>query len=248
MNHAIYCFMRPGRGSLRGRGGFTLVEVLVTIAIVTAIAALLFPALKGAYTAAGRAKCAGNLKQIGADVMLYAGEHNLTLPPGTVYTSPVNPDGSLGTPQVNKGAAYMGQYSDLGPKPYKIFTCPTDKTPASYKWANYSSYAQNYEHFVGYTDGIPSPRAIHLSEATAKILYVDGIDPTEAQSWTSADGWPFPGVNGDGVAGALRSYFANSVVSKRHNGNVNALFGDGSVRLMPKAEACEARYLDRDLP
>lgn len=57
-----------------------------------------------------------------------------------------------------------------------------------------------------------------------------------------------PGVNGDGVDAALRSYFANSVVSKWHRGSVNALFGDGSVRFMRKAETCEPRYLDRDLP
>lgn len=226
--------------------GLTLIELLIVIAILAILAALLMPTLKMAQASSGKANCSGNLRQIGVAVALYAGDNNLTLPPGTVLTSPINPDGSPGNPQVDKGAAFPGQYASFGSKPWKSFTCPTDTTPASYKWPNYSSYAQNYAHFVTYTNGVPSPRAIRLHEAQNKILYVDGIDPTEAESWTSADGWPRPNVNGDGVAGALLSQFANSVVSKRHNGNVNALFGEGSVRLMSKAEACKPQYLDRD--
>lgn len=45
--------------------GFTLIEVLVVLAIVGLLVALLLPALQAAREAARRAQCAGNLHQIG---------------------------------------------------------------------------------------------------------------------------------------------------------------------------------------
>ena len=53
--------------------GFTLVELLVVITIIAILVALLLPVLSSAKARAYRAKCVGNLRQIGIGLQVYVG-------------------------------------------------------------------------------------------------------------------------------------------------------------------------------
>ncbi len=63
-------------GAHRRPGGFSLLEILVTVVILGALAALLFPFTKGVLAKSRQAVCAGNLRQIAALQMMYCADNN----------------------------------------------------------------------------------------------------------------------------------------------------------------------------
>ena len=81
----------------RRRQGFTMIEVIVVVAIIAVLISLLLPAVQSAREAARRTQCANNLLQLGIAIQNYESTHQV-LPPGVV-----NPTG----PIVESAASYQ---------------------------------------------------------------------------------------------------------------------------------------------
>lgn len=80
---AAVAALRPVASTCGVRGrGFTVVELMVTIAIILILATLLFPALASGKERARRAVCLNNLRGFSLALHFYAGDTNDLLPPG----------------------------------------------------------------------------------------------------------------------------------------------------------------------
>ena len=72
----------------RNKCRFTLIELLIVIAIIAILAAMLMPALSAARDVARGAKCIGNLKQISLAFINYAGDYKEFSVPGRTGNDP----------------------------------------------------------------------------------------------------------------------------------------------------------------
>jgi prepilin-type N-terminal cleavage/methylation domain-containing protein/prepilin-type processing-associated H-X9-DG protein len=103
-------------------GGFTLVELLVVVAIISILASIALPALARARESARRAVCASNLRQVGMCLRMYGDESNGRYPPLQPTGTPgCLPDFEL-SPLVFKGDLIYPEYlADA-----RILVCPSD--------------------------------------------------------------------------------------------------------------------------
>src|SRR2546428_10852813 len=68
------------RTNFNATKGFTLLELLVVIAVIAILAALLFPSLGRAKAKAQRTACMNNLRQINLGVRMYADDSSDAFP------------------------------------------------------------------------------------------------------------------------------------------------------------------------
>ena len=106
---------------MHAKRGFTLVELLVTIAVLGILAAMLLPALSSAKQRANRATCLNNLKQTAVGVTLYADEHENVL---AVVSTNHAPD--VFTDYKRWIRRYVGLTGASSPQDV-LFACPADK-------------------------------------------------------------------------------------------------------------------------
>ena len=152
------------RADCRGRGarGFTLVEMLVVIAIIALLAAILLPVLAEGREAARKAVCIANLSQIGKTVALYANSWDGYCPPSVnVRYYLIKQSGVVQGLGVPVEAARL---------PFEALMCPSSSLPryASETWGEQFSTREGF-----HSPAVPHTAVCYLYREPAEP-YDDG--------------------------------------------------------------------------
>jgi prepilin-type N-terminal cleavage/methylation domain-containing protein/prepilin-type processing-associated H-X9-DG protein len=105
--------------------GFTLVEMLVVIAVIAILAALLLPALSRAKASARKSACISNLRQVGLGIHLYAGDNGDTLPAAPNLTGDDIATNHAAVFYKRLMKSYLGLHGASSPQD-RVFACPAD--------------------------------------------------------------------------------------------------------------------------
>lgn len=166
---------------------FTLVEVLVVIAIIGILVGLLLPAVQMAREAARRAKCTNNLKQIGLALLNYH-ETQGAFPAG--YVSRFDKGGIDTGPGWGWGAAILPQMEQLPIYNVIHFDLPIEHPSNGARVANIQSY-------LCPSDEIKlSWPAMSRDASGNPIALICEVAPS---NYVGMYGSTEPGVDGDGI-------------------------------------------------
>ncbi|MBN2711464.1 MAG: type II secretion system protein [Planctomycetes bacterium] len=104
--------MKPYRGQGACARAFTLVELLVVVAIISILAGLLLPALQHAMAAAQTMECANNERQLGLCVFLFVDDHGGYLPCANYSENKAYPHGDELFPPMDAVSGQIRGYAN----------------------------------------------------------------------------------------------------------------------------------------
>jgi prepilin-type N-terminal cleavage/methylation domain-containing protein len=120
--------------------GFTLVELLVVIGIISVLISILLPAMGRAREQARRTQCLSNVRQLGMAAIMYSNESRGRFPlDDRYYGAMALPNGWI-TPSVTRGDMY-----ELMGVPAGAWTCPSLVIPV----ADHTNAAHGSMHDLG---------------------------------------------------------------------------------------------------
>jgi prepilin-type N-terminal cleavage/methylation domain-containing protein len=200
---------------------FTLVEMLVVIAIISILACLLLPALSNAKNHASKATDMDNLRQIMIAVHLYAGDDNDVLPPpnwdnggypglgtNTGWLYAVDLQATTDDPskfQVDTGLLWNSLHNP------KLYFCPMDSPTLplfQLRPQKISSYAMN-GGIIGYRDRVYPPQKLGKMWSGACAFWE--TDENDPLYFNDGANYPPEGVSGRHLAGGVQALFDASV-------------------------------------
>ena len=195
---------------------FTLVELLVVVAIIIVLIAILLPALGRARNTSKTVACSSNLRQIGLGFNVYAYDNNTILPPGS-WSNWVGSDGVNWLTLINPYLGGTGEtvntsgYGTANPTISKAFQCPGATLPGGYNHFTSNPIMLPRSQDISQSAGrFPMPQKLGtLQNASGLALVMDGIqEPLNSQpvAFMMDSGSPFWGAYMKGGLGNTTRY------------------------------------------
>ena len=208
---------------------FTLIELLITIAIIATLATMFLPALNKAREKARRIFCVNNQRQIGVALAAYQQENGDYFPPYVTNDTSVK--------YYWAGHLLSGGYLGNGRKGLNLFLCPgkvnkytadiletSDVTNRSV--LNKIDYGVNYRHIYssryaggtaenGSTPWGPQAKVTQIRTPSSKLSFADSYSAAEPDTGYSSLEW--------------QNTQSGGMISTRHSGVTNTGWVDGHV-------------------
>jgi prepilin-type N-terminal cleavage/methylation domain-containing protein/prepilin-type processing-associated H-X9-DG protein len=223
---------------LRKKPAFTLVEVLVVIAIIGILVTLLLPAVNAARGAARRTQCVSNMRQIGIAVINYAETFDGEFPQITGHHDPHRPAGSDDEPR-----SWIFTVGPFLEHVHEVRICPDDSLAEKRLANNLTSYVLNSYITIR---GPGTVTNLHKLQSTTRTMVAFEATDNVHVDHTHSDSWFDPAILAqDYENGSDRVFHAIAfeVAVNRHHGNVaNYLFADAHVQTIPSSQI--ARWAD----
>jgi prepilin-type N-terminal cleavage/methylation domain-containing protein/prepilin-type processing-associated H-X9-DG protein len=234
--------MTGNRNNLRSRLGFTLVELLVVMAIVAILAAIVLPAASRAKRAGQRAVCANNLRQLGLATHLYWQDNRdaafkyrgAAVDGGDVWWFGWLERGTEGNRRFDSSRGAL--WACLQGRGVEV--CPAfDFSDPLYKpKARGASWGYGYNLALSTAQSAPAFRVSRVARPSATVLFADAAQVNDFQAPASPD---HPMIE--------EFYYVDSgqkTVHFRHAQRAVAVFIDGHV----EPQTMAANSLDGRLP
>ena len=220
------------RSPYQRKQAFTLIEILVVIAVMAILAAILFPVFSRAREAGRRTGCASNLHQIGLAVTQYKNDNGNSMPFWNYTATGYTHSDSASNVYTTNNYTWIDaiwSYAKNG----QIFTCPSYPNAGkkfdqnSPSWTDVNSTASSYlfqQIGLNYWDNgaLVNGAAYVTLTNPAETIYACGDS-------TSAD-----------CAGS--TWGMGQHVDMRHNGTANFLFYDWHVKALMVSETSQGPY------
>lgn len=226
-------------GPCRASFGFSLIEVLVVIGIITILISALMPALVSARRRAESVQCASNLRQLGLALQMYANGNNGWMPTWSGWHT--YPDGESLEDTPGLGWTELLQPYFVRPDS-PVYSCPS--FPSRERRRNYFLAAQwagkNGRHAMKFTDVTMTSRFVLSGDKTQRALYPpsfgtsdhlnDDCDPDDFGGGMAVLAWPWQ-------QGGFWM----------HKGGNNVLFDDLHVALFPRYDRAAMTFHPREM-
>ena len=164
--------------------GFTLVGLIIIVAVLAILAAMLLPALASAKRKSKRIQCVNNLKQCGLAFRIWEGDN------GDKYPMAVSTEKG-GTMEFTDGADTFRHFQVMSNElsTPKILVCPADVRVAAVNFVQLKS--KNVSYFVSLDASELNPQRFldgdrNLNADTAPENGILKVVPGQRLSWTSA--------------------------------------------------------------